>query len=274
MTEIRSYQQANEYLGKKDSRPIRYKTRVERRSPTSIAIKHHNTDIITYCISYPHLCEHDKEVFREQIVIIDTQGFHTKTTKDRLNAHLPEGYYIYRQDSIWYLERRKQQRKGWKKRLYKNWVFADGMKIEFSYHPDGIVEGAGPPAKELKKLNKEILKYSRNYIKALFAGEVPKPGLGDCWNCALVVSNADGSMHAPDHLKSHFEEKYYVPSLLVRAIEVFPVSPAAKWALGDLWGEVNVHPGDIRILHFARVAEHQLRSSLRRYLRRQLGLAS
>jgi len=59
MTEIRSYKQACEYLGKKDSRPLRYKTRVERRSPTTIAIKHHNTDIITYRLAYQY---HEGEI--------------------------------------------------------------------------------------------------------------------------------------------------------------------------------------------------------------------
>jgi len=266
MTEIRSYEQANEYLGKKDSRPLRYKTRVNRRGE-NIAITHHDTDIITYQPSGS--------------VIIDTQGWHTSTTKERLNNYLPIirnnrwSQRIYQEDSIWYIE------DGYRNSL----VFADGMKLL----PDGTIEGAGPPVGQLKKLNKEILKYSRNYIKALFAGKVGKPGPGDCWYCVMrtdkVISKepliVQGRMVSPsketlgeatrntDHLLSHFEEKYYVPSLLVRAIEVFRVSQWAMWALGELWGEMdNTHGfGD-------NLVKQQLRSSLRRYLRRQLGLAS
>jgi hypothetical protein len=243
MTEIRSYEQANEYLGKKDSRPLRYKTRVNRRGE-NIAITHHETDIITYHSSGS--------------VVVDTQGWHTSTTKDRLNCHLPRhyqhNYRVYQRDSIWYLVGFGQE-----------WVFADDMAIL----PDGNVAGAGPPVEQLKKLNKEILKYSRNYIKALFAGEVPKPGPRDCWFCMFVPETVSPTSKN-HHLRIHIEQKYYVPSLLVRAIEVFPVSKAAQWALQDLWGVGLPEAGKF----FYGVAKQQLRSSLRRYLKRQLGLAS
>jgi len=183
---------------------------------------------------------------------------------------LPKGFNIYQNDSIWYLV--YSEKWGWRRdKSAISFLFTDGMKIL----SDGMIVGTDRmDIEKLKKLNKEILKYSRNYITALFAGEVEKPGPGDCWNCALVVSNANGSMHAPDHLKKHLKEKYYVPSLLVRAIEVFPVSKVAGWILSELWhiqpeGQSNVMMG------FGKnVAKQQLRSSLRRYLRRQLGLAS
>jgi len=251
MIEIRSYKQACEYLGKKDSRPLRYKTRVNRRGE-NIAITHHETDIITYQPSGS--------------VIIDTQGWHTSTTKDRLNNHLPIEFYIWQHDSVWYINKKNQP----------HLVFADGIRIL----PDGTIRGVGPPIEELKKLNKEILKYSRNYIEALFAGKVRKPGPGDCWDCSMRIHStltdgrSLGEMTRTDHLLSHFDEQYYVPSLLVRAIEVFPVSQAAKWALEGLWGVPN--PAQTTGYYgFAEgVAKQQLRSSLRRYLRRQLGLAS
>jgi len=269
MTEIRSYQQANEYLGTKDSRPLRYKTRVERRSPTSIAIQHHNTDIITY-----HWGGYEKE----GTVVIDTQGWRTSTTKERLNAHLPGSYGVWQKDSIWRI---------WDGGMGKQYIFADGMRIL----PSGRIEGAGPPVDKLKKLNTEILKYSRNYIKALFAGGVAKPGPGDCWYCLMradkITSKEPLIVHGrtigpgketlgeatenKDHLLSHLDEQYYVPSLLVRAIEVFPVSMAAKGALNDFWGE-GMPLEDQK--WFYDLAKQQLRSSLHRYLRRQLGLAS
>lgn len=259
MTKIRSYEQANEYLGKKDSRPLRYKTRVNRRGE-NIAITHHNTDIITY-IYWPG-----------GIVIIDTEGWHTSTTKERLNCYLPERFHVYQEDSIWYLERTKT---GWWSK-YNRWVFADGMKIL----PDGTIEGAGPPVEELKALNKEILKYSRDYIKALFAGKVGKPSNGDCWDCLLRTQTGRtmGEMGKGSHLLSHFEEKYYVPSLLVRAIEIFPVSRITKQVLSDIWGMCESQKLYGQLKKMDTIWDHhvscELRSALRRYLRRQLGLAS
>jgi len=222
-----------------------------------MAITHHDTDIITY--------QPDGNV------IIDTDGWHTKTTKDRLNNHLPWGSRVYQKDSIWYLwqgcgacwspyQANHEQD--------KHLVFADGIKIL----PDRTIQGAGPPADKLKKLNKAITKYTRDYISALFAGKVPKPSSGDCWFCLLKSQNGETMGEAfrdQDHLLSHFEEKYYVPSLLVRAIELYPTSRYAMWGLGYLWGELEHGKTCVDDL-----TKRQLRSSLRRYLRRQLGLAS
>lgn len=267
--DIRSYDQAARYLGSKATRPLYYATRVNRRG-TAIAITHHATDIITY---HP-LGD----------VVIDTAGWHTVTTKARLNRHLPHvsGHFyrrIYQEDSIWYIIDHNGEPV----------VFADGMTIK----RDGTITGSGPSAAALKAINKRILAYTRGYIKALFAGKVPAPGPGDCWYCyfrtgevkrvdsAIITTGKPpepgdhgkptlGEVTRDDHLKSHLETRYYVPSLLARAIEVFPVSKAAKWCLAGFWGSEP----DQREHFFDGVAKQQLRSSLRRFLRRGLGLAS
>jgi len=209
--------------------------------------------------------------------------YHKGTTK----LPLTQGFHVFQEDSIWYLENKEwnQQERKWE--IFTQWPFRDGMTINADKSVNVV---PGPSRDELIRLNKEILKYSRNYIKALFAGDVPKPGPSDCWYCLMradkVISKeplmVQGKMVAPsketlgeatkniDHLLSHFSEKYYVPSLLVRAIEVFPVSKAAQWALQDLWGVGLPEAGKF----FYGVAKQQLRSSLCRYLRRQLGLAS
>lgn len=262
--DIQSYDDAAGYLGAKKTRPLYYATRVNRRGD-DIAITHHETDIITYRPTGE--------------VVIDTAGWHTVTTKARLNSHLPGGFGIYQDASIWYISARDREPV----------VYADGMIIT----ADGELSGTGPSAAALKTLNKRILGYTRGYIKALFAGEVPAPSGGDCWYCyfrtgevkrvnsAVVTTGKPptaatsgdptlGEVTRDDHLKSHLEQKYYVPSLLARAIEVFPVSQAALWCLGGFWGSEPDH----RDHFFDNVAKDQLRSSLRRFLRRGLGLAS
>jgi hypothetical protein len=147
------------------------------------------------------------------------------------------------------------------------------------------VDSVGLDPRERRRLGRQIAKYCRDFIAALFEDEVPAPGQGDCWYCllrdkesglplgeAMQTLHPDGSLTrqpSPDHLISHMEEKYYVPSLLVRATEVFPISPFAALALQDLWGE----EGEASLL-FEDVARKQLKNSLRRYMRKQLGLAS
>lgn len=147
---IRSYDDAALYLGSKQHRPLYYATRVNRRGD-NIAITHHETDIITY---HP-----------AGDVVIDTAGWHTVTTKARLNRHLPGGYRIYQEDSIWYISISPN--------ATRSRVFYDGMVIT----PDGQVQAPEGQVcafgdSGLKELNKRILKYSRDYIKSLFAADI------------------------------------------------------------------------------------------------------
>ena len=69
------------------------------------------------------------------------------------------------------------------------------------------------------------------------------------------------------HILSHIKEKYYVPSLLINAIQEYPVSMIAKAVLGRIWG---YNDQDINIDMFKDVVYNQLLSSLRRYIYRQI----
>lgn len=124
-----------------------------------------------------------------------------------------------------------------------------------------------------KRLSRRINRYTESFVGALLKGNVEAPGAGDdCWHCGMrtVKENVPWGEAVKDtgHLLSHMEEPYYVPSLLARAVEVFPVSKAAMWVLGDLWHD---HDGKAVAL-FGDPAKKQLKQSLRRYMRKQFGL--
>lgn len=273
-----NYQDAKEYLehGKdKTRRRISGRATHLVQDGDSIFVEHHGHRTV--------------ELQPNGDVVLNSCGWHTTTTKERMNRFL-RGWRVSQERSRWYL---------WNYITHEQMPFADGVIV----HADGTVSGAGTPDDDErnKAMVRRIDKYVKGYMKALFAGEVPAPGLGDCWYCSLrpgkvekieigggIVGQAasefyDGgtvpmgeAMGRTDHLTSHFgdsgeegeEEPYYVPSLLNRAIEVFPVSNYAMWVLGGLWGYME--PMEDR----GGLAEHQLRASLRRYLRKQLGLAS
>lgn len=141
----------------------------------------------------------------------------------------------------------------------KVWTFENGAVI----HPNGTVTGGGPDPKYVNSLNKAVNKYARDFIKALFAGEVPAPSAADCWFCLMGEDQSD-------HILSHIKEKYYVPSLLVNALMAMPVSDAAIWACQSVW---QGHESDVTDW-IRDVAKDQLKSALARYIRRQVGLAS
>ena len=207
------------------------------------AIRYHHTDIITYKVNGD--------------IVLNSGGWLTSTTKDRM-GHLNEtGYSIQQSNKVWYLVNRKTGRE---------WTFKDGITI----HTDGTIEGNGTDPKELLKIDKDIKKYIEGYIKALFEGKIDKPGPGDCWGCFMKDVETGRQVMGNDHYLSHFEEKYYVPSLLMNAIEVFPVSIAAR----SLIGYHMMKYEDQKSEWINDIGRIQIKSSLRRYLRRQLGLAA
>jgi hypothetical protein len=208
------------------------------------AIRYHHTDVITFQPNGD--------------IILNSDGWLTPTTKERMNNHLPAQWHINQINKVWYLANNSH-----------SYTFQDGITI----HNDGTVSNAGVDPQELLRLDKRILKYVDGYIKALFGGKIEKPSSGDCWYC--VMRDVDSKrplgecIKDTDHIISHFDEKYYVPSLLMNAIEAFPISKVATWS-------VRYHMGyNDQISEWSdSIARIQIKSSLRRYLRRQLGLAS
>ena len=119
--------------------------------------------------------------------------------------------------------------------------FYDGITVDrYGYAPRVRKDGPSPAKlrrheAEVKRIKASINKYVKGYIAALSEG-MKMPGGGDCWYCAMfdtVASNEDAgltgrlagrSTAAPidsgnnDHLFSHMEDKYYVPSLAVNAM--------------------------------------------------------
>lgn len=192
-------------------------------------------------------------------IVLSSGGWRTVTTKARLNEFLPNWAYVWQENSIWFLHN---------KQFDKILPFEDGITM----HADGTMSGHGVHVDRLKALGKDIKAYVKGYMEAMFAGDVPTPSGGDCWDCALVdkdgrslgdVSRAEG------HIISHFAEKYYVPSLLQRAIAEIPVSQVAIQVIGFLW---KVHDKELHPFYDG-IVRRQLASSLQRYLQRQLGLA-
>ena len=84
-----------------------------------VAVKYHNTDIVT--------------INAEDIVTLNTNGWETSTTKERLNQFLScRGAYIYQKKHVWYI-----------KNEYETIEYKDGMQIL----PDGqfYVQGRVDP---------------------------------------------------------------------------------------------------------------------------------
>jgi len=143
-------------------------------------------------------------------VRLDSGGWQTLTTRGRMNEFLPSGWRICQDRGVWYLRcpfGRVQE-----------WGFQDGLIIG----ADGDVTGAADVV-ATKALRKAVRAYASAYMKELVAGRL-HVSLGDCLCCRFGWDDHD-------HIQSHLEERYYVPSLIVRASQVVPTSEYERYRI-------------------------------------------
>jgi hypothetical protein len=251
-----NYTTAKEKLGTRDSRKLCNNTYLQRRADGTIAVKLHATDVL---------------IFRpDDSVEYQTGGWHTVTTKERMNNYGADGRWIWQDKGIWTIGTRD------KRVLYK-----DGVVIT----KRGRIIGGGSPSegKAQLKLKKQIDKYCKGFAADMMAGKIPAPSNGDCLYCHMVVvkdgrplGDATGDQ---SHILSHIKEKYFVPSLLVNAInaDLGTISIIGKQMVGEIWsrkavGNSQAHPlleGDNGMKGFV---EKQVMKTLRKYIKQRLGL--
>lgn len=217
-------------------------------------IRLHKTDIV--------------EFFPDKIVLA-TGGWRTVTTKDRINKAIqPRGWYVSQRNSLWFVRKNNEV----------EWPFVEGMALL----DDGTVEGSevdgGKGEKARLTLKKKIKEYVAKYIVALFDKRtVPAPSSGDCWFCCLRDKSGipwGESRNDTEHLLNHMKQNYFVPSLLIRGIEVYPqLDPNAALfqELARLW---NPELAGRKESFYTPVARRQATHILKRYLYKQFGFVS
>lgn len=190
-------------------------------------VRLHNTDIITYT---------------ETGFILNSGGFKTGTTKERLNTFLnPHGIRVWTAHGIWYVSNNKGQKA----------LFTDGMRL-----PEAFANGISPAdEKKAKKLTAAICKFVNKIEYPL-----PQPDAGDCLLCYMWDATTNKTMGDQDqgHLLNHIEEGYIHGSLIYNAmVDAGWTRTAMSWAFSHT-------PTSGRPTHE--------RNTVRRYLRRRLGL--
>jgi hypothetical protein len=211
---IHSYSDAADYLGKKANRPLPGRaTRLIRNSDTDIAVHYQNTDVVTY--------------HANGIITLNSDGWQTMTTKARFSEY--SRARVFADKSIWYIGG------DWSTPKEKRMLYYDGIVINL----DGLpLEPKYPTLSDMQvkhSLDKAISAYIKGYTAYVDAGELTPPGNGDCFGCLFQVKDAptvtqgEFRLNRPtphgrveplgvDHYIQHFEEKYFVPSLLWNAI--------------------------------------------------------
>lgn len=195
------------------------------------------------------------EILPNGVIRLNSGGYKTATTKERIERYLPEGMRLWSEKGIWYIGKPSWLHEAGDE--LSRYPFKDGMIIK----PDGTVGGTSlHEERKNKLLLKKIAAYTKA-VKELVSLPLPEPG--DCFYCAMVtvddgrpIGEVTGDI---DHLMSHLDETYIHGSLLLNAMKAARMGDMAiAWAFKnqDGWARQNA----VR--------------AVRRYFKSQLGLAA
>jgi len=252
---IKSYQDAKAFLGNKKERPFAHNTRIEIDTldlgHEVITVKYHGHPVVNF---YP-----------DGTSTFNSCGWRTLTTKERINWFLPDGFHLYQEKSTWYIVKHGNTYGDWTSSNRFN--FADGIAIK-----DGTVYNDAPMDEQdtIKAQIKAIKAYVKGFVTALFNGEISAPSGGDCWYCLMQTESGESLGDATknhDHIISHMEESYFVPSLIVNASKNGRLSDFAKSTIAQLWNGESVSDWQ------KDITARQLSSCLTAYIKHALNIA-
>lgn len=199
----------------KESRKEAENTYLKRRGE-DIALLYHETDVATFKPNGD--------------IILNSGGWHTLTTKERINWALAgTGKRLLQERGVWYIDREYYVGRGeYNGEKLVPIRFQDGITI----HADGSITGGLTETPNREKADK-ILKAKVKKFAQRCADSVPidKPGMGDCWYCSMKSEDGKtwGDMGDNSHLDSHIKENYVVPSLVYNALKECYNANMAFW---------------------------------------------
>jgi hypothetical protein len=251
----------------RESRKLGNNTYLVRYLNEFIAVRLHNTYILKF--------------FPDGKTQVNTGGWKTVTTKARLSEHMPRefGYSIWSDKGVWF----------WFGNREKIAPFTDGDMID----QDGVLtpqQALGEETK-IRDLRLKISRYAKACSQAV---PLNLPGPGDCWYCLLEKTRKEEAENRPpvpvdilpkprenkalviqaqsmgesfgdlEHLKSHMQESYIVPSLVLRALEERKATDYVKALAFDQRGASE---------SMLEVGRREVLRAVRKYMFKQFGLA-
>lgn len=182
---------------KEAGKPLADNTRLYMRTGY-FAVMFHKTEIV--------------KVFPGDVYELNSGGWHTVTTKARINDYAPVN--LFTKLGVWYLN--------------STVVFTDHMKVDKNGQPLGKFKTVEKTEEKRKKLDKAIKKYVDGFIDHLKEKGVSRDIAGDCLCCGTLAGAYGDDM---GHLTQHMKEEYYVTSLLMNAVT------EKVCGLGRTWGQ-------------------------------------
>lgn len=225
----------------KTSRPVACATHLIRLSNNEIGVRYHETDVV--------------KIRKDGSYVLDSGSWFTKCTKQRIEEFSPAR--IVSVDGVWTIG---------------DSLFEDGIRVSRKGCPIMAHRGKALEhfLKEKRQLDKVVRKYITAFVQETQHPDFPEPGNGDCFYCSMATAEGltlGDTGRDFDHLFSHFEENYFVPSLLLNALKegaargIRPGPWQGRGTKTSIQDVVSRHWWAITRSHFAWLAE----TSLRRY---------
>lgn len=187
-------------------------------------------------------------------IVLNSCNWRTPTTKDRLNKILSDNqtdFTIWQVNHVWYVYANGIKR-DFRVKFADNITFNKNLKGYWD-----IFNFAQDNTQEINILKRKITKYVNQFYQEFTQDRIPVPSAGDCWNCYGITPMYDDK----DHLLSHIEESYFVPSLLVNAVKFAPQSILSN-ELMACW--INGNSDSFKRL--CGIVGYQIKKSLYKYL--------
>ena len=150
------------------------------------------------------LYETDIIIFKNNSVILNTGGFYTNLTRNRINDNIPIGV-VFQKNNIWYFSCNRYDNKEGR--------FFDGMEIDNSTG-NILNKDKAPKFFDIDKYNKKINKMIKAYCIEINKKDLPLDSSGDCLYCQFNKCSKDN-----EHLLLHLKEKYVMKSLILTALQ-------------------------------------------------------
>lgn len=233
LTKCNSFSDADAILGNRNRKKIGHNTYLQRDGEVIEAI-YHSTPIVTY--------------FRSGRMRLETGGWYTPTTKDRLNQLTP--LYITQAKNIWYLSDGS--------RFFDGIMTDDSGNVlnpQTSEHQDKIDA-------QNKAMKKAIKSYITKYLDELVVHGMPMPSNGDCWYCLGLLDDSS-------HLLAHMEESYFVPMLAVNALREAGYRDEGISIFLDMHFE-DSRMGGRSTEYGTRVSVDTVKRAMRKYMQKRL----
>jgi hypothetical protein len=203
---------AAQYKRGLDKKKLANNTYLRKLDEDTFAITLHQTDVV-------FIVEHNGEtVYR-----LNSGGYQTVTTKDRLKTFSPAR--IYQKRGVWYLNEDGYTSDGKNDVLY-----FDGIEIN---KQGKVLNKQSAPSDLLdkkKKLDRMINEYIRGFAKDALENGLGAPSAGDCLMCRIY---AEGQAQDDcQHIYYHLQAKYFTRTFLLYCLKFHGYSnPSFTWQL-------------------------------------------